>query len=52
MACMELTDADGQSNALRETWVLVMARDDRLRQEALDAARRTSPLHGPTPPQP
>ncbi|QJW84241.1 hypothetical protein HK414_11530 [Ramlibacter terrae] len=36
----ELTDADGQANSLRETWVLVMTRDDRLRQEAVDALRK------------
>lgn len=40
VACLELTDADGQAGSLRETWVLVMARDDRLRAEAVDALRR------------
>lgn len=40
MACLELTDSEGQANSLRETWVLVMTRDDRLRQEAVDALRK------------
>jgi hypothetical protein len=40
MACLELTDAEGQATSLRETWVLVMTRDDRLRAEAVDSLRK------------
>lgn len=41
MACLELTDQGGGAAApLRETWVLVIARDDRIREEAVDALRR------------
>ena len=40
MACLELTDADNQAAPLRDTWVLVIARDDRLRAEAVDSLRK------------
>lgn len=40
VACLELTDADGQANTTRETWVLVLARDEKLRKEAIDALRK------------
>lgn len=40
MACLELTDADDQAAPLRDTWVLVMAQDDKLRNEAVDALRK------------
>lgn len=41
MACLELTDhGDGSSAPLRDAWVLVIARDDRMRQEAVEALRK------------
>jgi hypothetical protein len=40
VACLELTDESGVTAPLRETWVLVMARDDRMRSEAVDALRK------------
>jgi hypothetical protein len=41
MACLELTDSAGGSAApLRETWVLVIAKDDKVRGEAVDALRK------------
>lgn len=40
MACLELTDPVGQATPLRETWVLVIARDERVRNEAVDALRK------------
>ena len=40
MACLELTDQDGPSTPLRETWVLVLAKDAKVREEAVDALRR------------
>ena len=41
MACRELTDADGAAAAsLRDTWVLVLAKDDGVREEALHALRK------------
>lgn len=41
MSCLELTDgAGGASAPLAETWVLVIARDDRVRREAADALRK------------
>jgi len=40
MACLELTDTDNQAAPLRDTWVLVIAREDRLRNEAVDALRK------------
>ncbi|MEJ8840426.1 hypothetical protein [Ramlibacter sp. AN1133] len=39
MACLELTD-HGDSAPLRETWVLVLAKDERVRSEAVDALRK------------
>jgi hypothetical protein len=38
LACLELTD--GGAAPLRETWVLVIAQDDRIRGEAVDALRK------------
>lgn len=40
MACLELTDNDNQAAPLRDTWVLVIVRDDKLRSEAVDALRK------------
>lgn len=41
MACLELTDGhDGSEAPLRETWVLVIAQDERVRSEAIDALRK------------
>ena len=41
VACLELTEADGSpAGPLRDTWVLVIARDDKLRLEAVDALRK------------
>jgi hypothetical protein len=41
MACLELSDhGDGSAAPLRETWVMVIAKDDRMREEALDALRK------------
>ena len=40
VACLEMTDGEGQATSLRETWVLVMTRDDRLRTEAVDSLRK------------
>lgn len=41
MACLELTDSSGNAaTPLRETWVLVIAKDDRVRAEAVDALRK------------
>ncbi|MCD6076474.1 MAG: hypothetical protein K0R89_412 [Ramlibacter sp.] len=41
VACLELTDSNGNASApLRDTWVLVVARDERIRTEALDALRK------------
>lgn len=40
MACLELTDAAGDASSLRETWVLVMVREDKLRAQAVDALRK------------
>jgi hypothetical protein len=41
LACLELTDGHGGSAApLRETWVLVLAKDERIRGEAVDALRK------------
>ncbi len=41
VACLELTDHGGGAAApLRDTWVLVIARDDKVRQEAVESLRR------------
>jgi hypothetical protein len=42
VACLELTDENGQGSAAlqRDTWVLVIARDERMRGEATDALRK------------
>jgi hypothetical protein len=40
MACLELTDSGDAAAPLRETWVLVLAKDDRVRSEAVDALRK------------
>ena len=40
MACLELTDDSNQAAPLRDTWVLVIAQDDRIRSEAVDALRK------------
>jgi hypothetical protein len=40
VACLELTDANGDASSLRETWVLVMVRDPKVRTEAVDALRK------------
>jgi hypothetical protein len=41
VACLELTAPDGgPAGTLRETWVLVVAREDRVRAEAVDALRK------------
>ena len=41
MACLELSDKnDGPSAQLRDAWVLVIAREDRMRNEAVDALRK------------
>jgi hypothetical protein len=41
VSCLELTDgANGAAAPLRETWVLVIAQDTKLRQEAVDALRK------------
>jgi hypothetical protein len=41
MSCLELTGGgDSDAAPLRETWVLVVARDDRIRGEAIDALRK------------
>jgi hypothetical protein len=40
MACLELTDHGPSSAPVRETWVLVMARDEKMRLEAVDALRK------------
>jgi hypothetical protein len=40
MACLELTDGGDQAAPLRDTWVLVIARDDAVRAEAVDALRK------------
>lgn len=41
MACLELTDgANGPTAPLRETWVLVLSRDEKLRAEAVDSLRK------------
>ena len=39
MACLEL-GGEGSAAQLRETWVLVMARDEKVRGEAVDALRK------------
>jgi hypothetical protein len=39
MACLDLTDG-GQSESMRESWVLVIAREERVRIEAIDALRK------------
>ena len=39
VACLELTD-ENPSAPLRETWVLVIARDEKVRGEAVDALRK------------
>ncbi|MCG2592760.1 hypothetical protein LZ009_08185 [Ramlibacter sp. XY19] len=40
MACLELTDDSNQAAPLRDTWVLVISQDDRIRGEAVDALRK------------
>ena len=41
ISCLDLSESvDGQEAPLRETWVLVLARDPKLRTEALDALRK------------
>ncbi len=40
MACLELPAGNDQAAPLRDTWVLVMTRDDRLRTEAVDSLRK------------
>jgi hypothetical protein len=41
ISCLDLSESvDGQPAPLRETWVLVLARDAKLRGEALDALRK------------
>jgi hypothetical protein len=41
VACLDLTDhAGGAAAPLRETWVLVIVRDDTVRSEAVEALRR------------
>lgn len=41
VACLDLTDhAGGAAAPLRETWVLVIVRDDAVRSEAVEALRR------------
>jgi hypothetical protein len=40
VSCLELNDADDQAAPLRDTWVLVIARDDAVRAEAADALRK------------
>jgi hypothetical protein len=42
VACLELTDENGNGSAAlqRDTWVLVIARDERMRTEAVDALRK------------
>lgn len=41
LACLELTDAGGGAAApLRQTWVLVVAQDERVRAEAVGALRK------------
>jgi hypothetical protein len=39
VACLDLSEAD-RDPSMRETWVLVMARDERIRTEAVDALRK------------
>ncbi len=40
MACLELTEPEGGDAPLRETWVLVVAKDEKVRAEAVDALRK------------
>jgi hypothetical protein len=40
MACLELSDGTDGTAPLAHTWVLVIARDDKLRREAADALRK------------
>jgi hypothetical protein len=40
MACLELTDDSNQAAPLRDTWVLVIAKDERVRAESVDALRK------------
>ena len=41
LSCLDLTDGeDGTTAPLRETWVLVIARDERMRHEALESLRK------------
>jgi hypothetical protein len=40
VACLDLTHASDPTTPLRETWVLVIARDDKMRAEATDALRK------------
>lgn len=40
LACLDLTESATETTPLRETWVLVIARDERLRAEAIDALRK------------
>ena len=41
LACLELTDGGDDADApKRETWVLVLAKDERVRNEAVDALRK------------
>jgi hypothetical protein len=40
MACLELSNGGDDATPLRETWVLVIAKDERLRTEAIDALRK------------
>lgn len=40
MACLELMDAGTNNSSLRESWVLVIARDAAIRTEAVDALRK------------
>jgi hypothetical protein len=40
MACLDLTEGENGGSAMRETWVLVIAKDERMRTEAVDALRK------------
>ena len=40
MACLELSGGSAEGQPLRDTWVLVIAKDEKLRLEAIDALRK------------
>ncbi|MBC5783136.1 hypothetical protein H8N03_09290 [Ramlibacter sp. USB13] len=40
MACLELTGSGDEAAPLRETWVLVIAKDEKIRGEAIDSLRK------------